>query len=148
MPQFDTHNFSSQIFWLFLCFGILFLFLQYVIIPKITRSINERTVKIQQQLQEAKLNAVKTEKLEHEYKVEMLRIKDMISDLQNTGKVEINKSFAENMALLTNSMSEEYKSAVLELMQQKNILSLDLAVEEITNMVLAKFASKASNQSS
>jgi F0F1-type ATP synthase membrane subunit b/b' len=122
--------------------------LQYVIIPKITRSINERTVKIQQQLQEAKLNAVKTEKLEHEYKVEMLRIKDMISDLQNTGKVEINKSFAENMSLLTNSMSEEYKSAVLELMQQKNILSLDLAVEEITNMVLAKFASKASNQSS
>lgn len=148
MPQFDTSSFASQIFWLFLCFGILFLFLQYVIVPKIMKAINERTVKIQEQIETAKLNSLKIEELEGQYKVEMHRIKEVVSDLLTSGKTEINKSFNQNVTIFKNSIAEKYKVAEAELIDGKKTINIDEAALKVTNLILDKLSASSSNKSS
>ena len=148
MPQFDTNSFASQIFWLFLCFGILFLFLQYVIVPKIMKAINERTIKIQEQIETAKLNSLKIEELEGQYKVEMHRIKEVVSDLLTSGKTEINKSFNQNVTIFKNSIAEKYKVAEAELIDGKKTIDIDEAALKVTNLILDKLSASSSNKSS
>jgi len=148
MPQFDTNSFASQIFWLFLCFGILFLFLQYVIVPKIMKAINERTIKIQEQIETAKLNSLKIEELEGQYKVEMHRIKEVVSDLLTSGKTEINKSFNQNVTIFKNSIAEKYKVAEAELIDGKKTIDIDEAALKVTNIILDKLSASSSNESS
>ena len=148
MPQFDTSSFASQIFWLFLCFGILFLFLQYVIVPKIMKAINERTIKIQEQIETAKLNSLKIEELEGQYKIEMHRIKEVVSDLLTSGKTEINKSFNQNVTIFKNSIAEKYKVAEAELIDGKKTINIDEAALKVTNLILDKLSASSSNKSS
>ena len=148
MPQFDTSTFASQIFWLFICFGILFLFLQYVIVPKITKAISERNIKIQEQITIAKLNALKIEELENQHKIEMLRIKEVVADLLITGKSEINKSFNHNVTLLKTSISEKYKMAESELLNEKSIVNIDEAAIKVANILLKKLSDKLQNNAS
>lgn len=42
MPQLDTSTYASQLFWLFLAFGLLYLFISRVFIPKMDKLSAER----------------------------------------------------------------------------------------------------------
>jgi F-type H+-transporting ATPase subunit b len=42
MPQFDFTTYSSQIFWLLICFALLYSFSQFVILPRIREILKER----------------------------------------------------------------------------------------------------------
>lgn len=50
MPQFDYINFSSQIFWLLLCFAVLYFFLSKVILPRIRDILADRRNLISQNI--------------------------------------------------------------------------------------------------
>jgi F-type H+-transporting ATPase subunit b len=52
-PPFDSHTFPSQILWLVICFGLFFLFLRRVVIPRIGNILNVRSTRIAQDLAEA-----------------------------------------------------------------------------------------------
>src|SRR3954471_2448794 len=52
-PPFDPHTFPSQILWLVICFGLFFLFLRRVVIPRIGNILNVRSTRIAQDLAEA-----------------------------------------------------------------------------------------------
>ena len=52
-PPFESHTFPSQILWLVICFGLFYLFLQRVIMPRIGNILNVRSGRIQQDLAEA-----------------------------------------------------------------------------------------------
>lgn len=53
MPQFDTSTFASQIFWLVVCFAIVFLFAWRVVLPRITATLEDRQRKISDDLARA-----------------------------------------------------------------------------------------------
>lgn len=46
MPQFDTSTFASQIFWLVVCFAIVFLFVWRIALPRIAATLEDRQRKI------------------------------------------------------------------------------------------------------
>ena len=46
MPQFDPEVFSSQIFWLLICFSLLYFFASKVILPRITDIVEKRENRI------------------------------------------------------------------------------------------------------
>ena len=56
-PPFESHTFPSQILWLVICFGLFYLFLQRVIMPRIGNILNVRSGRIQQDLAEARKKA-------------------------------------------------------------------------------------------
>jgi F-type H+-transporting ATPase subunit b len=52
-PPFDSSTYPSQILWLVICFGLFFLFLRRVVIPRIGNILNVRSTRIAQDLGEA-----------------------------------------------------------------------------------------------
>ncbi|MBS0184974.1 MAG: hypothetical protein JSS34_01255 [Proteobacteria bacterium] len=53
MPQLNVETFPSLIFWLILSFGVLYLGLRYLIIPKISKTMEMREEKIETYLEKA-----------------------------------------------------------------------------------------------
>src|SRR4051812_32124597 len=52
-PPFDSHTFPSQILWLVITFGLFYLFLKRVVIPRIGNILNVRANRIAQDLAQA-----------------------------------------------------------------------------------------------
>lgn len=46
MPQFETSTFASQIFWLVVCFAIVFIFVWRIALPRIFATLEDRQRKI------------------------------------------------------------------------------------------------------
>jgi len=46
MPQFDTATFASQIFWLVVCFAIVFVFVWRIALPRVATTLESRQRKI------------------------------------------------------------------------------------------------------
>ena len=55
MPQLDTTTFSSQLFWLGVCFFVLYCILSYILVPKIVGILERRST-----LREQKINQAST----------------------------------------------------------------------------------------
>jgi F-type H+-transporting ATPase subunit b len=53
MPQFDFTTYSSQIFWFFTCFAVLYYFMAFVILPRIKNITSERKAVISSDLSSA-----------------------------------------------------------------------------------------------
>ncbi len=91
LPQLDTNNFISQIFWLTLFFGALYLFVSYFVIPNIEKILNQRNSALNSIILESEKNnnlaLQKTQEsiiLEKEYRVKMVQIyDDIITKVKN-----------------------------------------------------------------
>jgi F-type H+-transporting ATPase subunit b len=53
MPQLDPSTFTSQLFWLALCFAALYLLMWRIALPKIAEMLQERQERIDDDLQRA-----------------------------------------------------------------------------------------------
>ncbi|NDH60909.1 MAG: ATPase [Alphaproteobacteria bacterium] len=53
MPQFDVKSFPSQVFWLVVCFAVLYVLMAKLVLPRIGRTIESRESKIQSDLDAA-----------------------------------------------------------------------------------------------
>ncbi len=53
MPQFDTSTFASQIFWLVVCFTVVFAFAWRIVLPRIAATLENRQRKISDDLARA-----------------------------------------------------------------------------------------------
>lgn len=61
MPQFEISTFSSQLFWFFVCWGILFVYLWKFLVPRMSAKLSEREHKIKSILAEATSFDLQTE---------------------------------------------------------------------------------------
>lgn len=66
MPQLDISNFSSQIFWLIICFTILYFYLSKIIIPRIDNIISTRKNIIEEDVNQSHILQQKIDKLQQE----------------------------------------------------------------------------------
>lgn len=73
MPQFDTTTFASQIFWLVVCFAVVFLFIWRIALPRIAATLENRQRKISDDLARATELAEQTDELMTAY---MARLAD------------------------------------------------------------------------
>ena len=71
MPQFDTHFFSSLIFWEFISFGILFWVLWKYAFPPILQTLDERERKIKESLEQADRHRAEAEQKMQEYEAKL-----------------------------------------------------------------------------
>ncbi len=56
MPQFNFANYSSQIFWLLLCFGIFFSYVKFFFLPKLDGILSQRNSDIKKTQEEIEKN--------------------------------------------------------------------------------------------
>ena len=85
MPQLDPEFWFSQIFWLIITFGILFIVLSKIILPKISENLEIRKSKISENIEAAERNKEESENKIKEYE-------KIILDSRNEAKNYFNKA--------------------------------------------------------
>ncbi|HTJ64241.1 MAG TPA: hypothetical protein VL899_10555 [Alphaproteobacteria bacterium] len=71
MPQLDPHSYASQLFWLAIFFILVFLFLRFIGLPRVTAIIDERAKTIDSDIAAAELLRAQAGEAEKTYEATM-----------------------------------------------------------------------------
>ncbi|MEM7652346.1 MAG: F0F1 ATP synthase subunit B' [Pseudomonadota bacterium] len=118
MPQFDPSSFASQIFWLVIVFGILYLLLKTLAIPKISDVVDARARRIEDDLDQAARLKTEAETVLAAYEKALADahkearsiLQEAQSSLSKTA-AEREKAFAETMRTKTAEAEERIVAA-------------------------------------
>ena len=141
MPQLEqTEFFISQLFWLIVTFSFLLFFLWKISLPRISKVLEKRENKINNDIQEAKDLQTEAEAIQgkidrelsitHE-QVEKL-IKETTKNLQNSVSIQLKKTDDE----LKNKIEESAKN--IEKNKNDTLEDIKVQIEEITRLTLSK----------
>ena len=81
LPQFDFSTYSSQIFWLLICFGILFFFIKNYFIKNISKTLLLRNIAISSDATIAKENMQKVKEFDEECEKKLIHAKKQSEEL-------------------------------------------------------------------
>ena len=98
MPQLNPESFSSQLFWLFVFFLILYTIVSSIFIPKIRKIRDGRENTIEKLLSDSKLINESVENA-------IVKINNDLKKEKEISSIEINKALNENKIILENKIS-------------------------------------------
>ena len=143
MPQLNPEFFLSQLFWLAIAFSFLLVFLWRISLPRISKVLEKRETKINNDIGEAKKIQAEAEKIQEQIDNEIMKtreenaqnIKDLNINLQNKALDELKE--------IDISLSKKISEAanLIEKNKQKSIKEIDEKVLEITKLILSKLSS-------
>lgn len=121
MPQFDIGTYYSQIFWLVVTFGLLYVFVSKLIVPKAEKIINNRKMNIEENVENADRLTLETEKLNKYYNQEIATATTKIDKLK---KEKIDALEAEFLVKKT-SLEQDLRKSI-----NQNIGSINLEAQK------------------
>lgn len=142
MPQFDSHFFSSLIFWELLSFGILFWVLYKYAFPPILETLETRERKIRESLDQAEHNRTAAEQKLKEYEAKLQAAAKEAEDLMAETKQKAQRLLDENQQRLradsdrikeeaTQDIERERRKAVEDIKSQTADLAILVAEKVI-----------------
>lgn len=140
MPQFDISTFSSQLFWLVICWGILFIYLWKFLVPRMTAKLSDREHKIKSILADAANFESQAESM-------LLKYEDDLNNFKQTQKERLQQVSAfiqKNKEDLEFDLKKELNEAVekLEVTLKESQKKLFEDVPENFEAVVAEFAKR------
>lgn len=72
VPQFDPSSYASQLFWLVICFAVLYILMAKVALPKVGFVVEQRAARIEQDVTAAKVAAAEATTLQAAYESALL----------------------------------------------------------------------------
>lgn len=120
MPQLDPTYWISQIFWLSLTFGSLFLFLTKFILPNISKNLEDRKSKILENIETADKQKIDSEKKIREYESIILDGKNNAKNIINEAKKKILDDVNKKKDILDAEINKEIKEVEHEINDLKN----------------------------
>ena len=131
MPQLDPEFWISQIFWLTLTFGALYLVLSKIILPKISANLELRKLQIQENIEAAEKQRTNSESKLKEYEniiqKSKLEAKNIFKDAREKAMKDINSK----KEVLDNQINDEIKKA-----EQEIVLLRKTAPEKINKIAI------------
>ncbi|AAL02563.1 MAG: ATP F0F1 synthase subunit B' [Rickettsia slovaca] len=121
MPQFDIATYYSQIFWLIVTFGLLYIFVYKFITPKAEEIFNNRQTNIQDNITQADTLTIEVEKLNKYYNEEIDKTNAEIDRL----KKEKIDSLESEFLIKKKNLEQDLKNAI-----NQNIEDINLAAKQ------------------
>ena len=115
MPQLDPEFWVSQIFWLTLSFGILYIVLSKIILPKISSNLELRKSQIQENIDAAEKQRESSEIKLKEYDEIILKSKLEAKNIFNDAREKILKDINSKKEILDKQIDEEINNAEKEI---------------------------------
>jgi len=115
MPQLNPEFWISQIFWLTLTFGILYLILSKFILPKISDNLEIRKLQILENVEAAEKYREESEQKIENYNKIIQNSKIESKNYFNQAKKKILKDVGQKKEKLDNALSEEIKKVEIEI---------------------------------
>lgn len=121
MPHLDTSTYTSQIFWLMICFFSMMFIMSKFIIPKMAEIRQQRHDKIDNYLHKAEELQKKTENAIRKYETALAEATQKANQsLQNT-KDELNDIINKKQAELDKKLQAKIKAGEAEINAEKNV---------------------------
>lgn len=144
MPQLDPTTYPSQIFWLIVTFFVLYFFVSKTILPAIAGVKDEREIRIEDDLRNAKSMKEEADDVMHSYKEELEKAHSKAREysyleaqaLENEVQTQLDDSTQKLNARLEKA-SQEIASSKSQAMDEVNKIAHDLCDE-----ILEKFLKK------
>jgi F-type H+-transporting ATPase subunit b len=119
MPQFETHFFSSLIFWEIISFAILFFLLSKFAFPHILSTLDERERKIRETIEAAERQRAEAERRLAEYEAKMKAAHKEAEALLEQAKLRAQQLLEENERRLTQEAERIRTSTAREIDQER-----------------------------
>ena len=120
MPQLNPEFWLSQIFWLTITFGILYIVLAKLILPKISGNLEMRKAQILDNIETAEKQKKESEKKIKEYEALILNSKNQARSYFNDARKKIQQDINKKREKLENQINEEINNAEKEIIDLKN----------------------------
>ena len=120
MPQLNPEFWFSQIFWLILTFGILYIVLSKLILPKISDNLETRKSQILENIEMAEKQREESEKKIKEFEKIILDSKNEAKNYFNDARKKALEDLNKKRTVIENEISEEIKIAEKEITDLKN----------------------------
>ena len=115
MPQLNPEFWISQIFWLILTFGILYIVLSKLILPKISANLELRKSQIQDNIEAAEKQRKDSESKLKEYDDIIFKSKLEAKNIFKDSREKVIKDINNKKETLENQINEEIKKAEKEI---------------------------------
>ncbi len=150
MPQLNPEYWLSQIFWLILAFGGMFIILSKIILPKISGNLESRKSQILENIELAEKQREESEIKVGEYEKIILNSKNEAKNYFNDARKKVLKDINEKREHLESKINEEIKSAEKEINDLKNNSREKIhkiAIETSSNIVNQLISADLNNSS-
>ena len=145
MPQLNPEFWISQIFWLTLTFGILYLVLSKLILPKISANLELRKSQIQENIEAAEKQRESSESKLKEYDDIVLKSKLKAKNIFKDAREKALKNINSKKETLDKQIDEEIKKAEQEIIVLKksapekiNKIAIETSSELIKKLIGAE----------
>ena len=150
MPQLDPEFWISQIFWLILTFGLMFILLSKIILPKISNNLETRKSQILTNIETAEKQRAESEKKIKEYEKIILETKNEANNFFNEARNKVIDDINKKREVLENDINNEIKEAEEEIKKFKNQASEKInkiAIETSTDLLKKIMDTEVNNSS-
>ena len=115
MPQLDPEFWISQIFWLVLTFGVLYIVLSKLILPKISANLELRKSQIQENIEAAEKQRESSEAKLKEFDGIILKSKIEEKNIFKDAREKVIKNINSKKEILDKQIDDEIKKAEIEI---------------------------------
>ena len=120
MPQLNPEFWFSQIFWLIITFGLMFVILSKIVLPKISENLELRKAEILENIESAEKQREESDNKLKEYEKLILESKIEAKNYFNQTREKILKDINQKKENLDKEINEEIKKAEIEIEDLKN----------------------------
>jgi F-type H+-transporting ATPase subunit b len=142
MPQLNPEFWISQIFWLTLTFGILYLVLSKLILPKISANLELRKSQIQENIEAAEKQRENSESKLKEYEEIILKSKLEAKNIFKDAREKVLKDINLKRETLDKQIDEEIKKTEQEISELKksapekiNKIAIEISSELVKKLI-------------
>ena len=150
MPQLNPEFWFSQIFWLIITFGIMFILLSKLVLPKISENLETRKAQILENIEAAEKQRVESDKKLKDYDMLIANSKNEAKTFFNKAREEILKDVDKKRENLDKEINEEINNVEKEILDLKNKSPekiRKIAVETSADLVKQLIGAEVNNSS-
>ena len=150
MPQLDPEFWISQIFWLTITFGILYLVLSKFILPKISSNLELRKSKIQENIEAAEKQRESSEIKLKEYDEIILKSKIEAKNIFKNAREKIIKDINSKKEILDKQIDDEISNAEQEIEALRKVAAErinKIAIETSSDLLKKLIGTEINNSS-
>ena len=150
MPQLNPEFWVSQIFWLTITFGILYIVLSKIILPKISTNLESRKSQISDNIEAAEKQRIQSETKLKEYEEIVSKSKIEAKDIINQSREKVLKDISIKRDVLEKQIDEEIKKAedeINKLRKDAPIKINKIAIETATHLTQKLIGAEVNNSS-
>ena len=143
MPQLNPEFFVSQLFWLIVTFSFLFFFLWKVSLPRISKVLEKRESKINNDIETAKKLQTEAEAIQNEIDRQLNSARDQASNIIKESTLNLKNNTTKELVKIDNELAKknDESSAIIGRNKKESIKKFSNQIFEITKLALSKLSS-------